>query len=132
LGSLHANRRRQFARADAASCQWRRYHRLDPRSRRLPQGIERQTKIVPGHGALAKKADLVAWREMLVTSRDRIQKLVNEGKTEQEVVAAKPLADLDAKWAANAAGPELDPHGLQLIQAVVTTAPKRRNAQHRR
>jgi cyclase len=60
-----------------------------------------QTKIVPGHGALAKKADLVAWREMLVTSRDRIQKLVNEGKTEQEVVAAKPLADLDAKWAAN-------------------------------
>jgi glyoxylase-like metal-dependent hydrolase (beta-lactamase superfamily II) len=60
-----------------------------------------QTKVVPGHGALAKKADLVAWREMLVTSRDRIQKLVNEGKTEQEVVAAKPLADLDAKWAAN-------------------------------
>ena len=39
---------------------------------------------------------------MLVTSRDRIQKLVNdEGKTEQEVLAAKPLADLDAKWAAN-------------------------------
>jgi glyoxylase-like metal-dependent hydrolase (beta-lactamase superfamily II) len=59
------------------------------------------TKIVPGHGTLAKKADLVAWREMLVTSRDRIQKLFNEGKSEQEVVAAKPLADLDAKWAAN-------------------------------
>jgi cyclase len=60
-----------------------------------------QTKIVPGHGALAKKADLVAWREMLVTSRDRIDTLVKEGKTEQEVLAAKPLHDLDAKWAAN-------------------------------
>jgi cyclase len=60
-----------------------------------------QTKVVPGHGALANRADLVAWREMLVTSRDRIQKLVNEGKSEQEVVAAKPLADLDKKWAAN-------------------------------
>jgi cyclase len=60
-----------------------------------------QTKIVPGHGKLANKADMIAWREMLVTSRDRIQKLVNEGKTEQEVLAAKPLADLDAKWAAN-------------------------------
>ncbi|HWN53373.1 MAG TPA: MBL fold metallo-hydrolase [Xanthobacteraceae bacterium] len=59
-----------------------------------------QTKVVPGHGALANKATLVAWREMLVTSRDRIQKLFNEGKTEQEVLAAKPLADLDAKWAA--------------------------------
>jgi cyclase len=56
---------------------------------------------VPGHGALANKANLVAWRDMLITSRDRIQKLVNEGKTEQEVLAAKPLADLDAKWAAN-------------------------------
>jgi glyoxylase-like metal-dependent hydrolase (beta-lactamase superfamily II) len=59
------------------------------------------TKIVPGHGALATKANLVAFREMLVTSRDRIQKLFDEGKSEQEVVAAKPLADLDAKWAAN-------------------------------
>jgi glyoxylase-like metal-dependent hydrolase (beta-lactamase superfamily II) len=60
-----------------------------------------QTKIVPGHGKLANKADMIAWREMLVTSRDRVQKLVNEGKTEQEVLAAKPLADLDAKWAAS-------------------------------
>jgi glyoxylase-like metal-dependent hydrolase (beta-lactamase superfamily II) len=56
------------------------------------------TKVVPGHGALATKANLVAFREMLVTSRDRIQKLFNEGKSEQEVIAAKPLADLDAKW----------------------------------
>jgi glyoxylase-like metal-dependent hydrolase (beta-lactamase superfamily II) len=60
-----------------------------------------QTKIVPGHGALAKKADLVAWREMLVTSRDRIQKLFDEGQSEQQVLAEKPLADLDKKWAAN-------------------------------
>ena len=44
-----------------------------------------QTKIVPGHGALANKANLVAWREMLVTSRDRIQTLFDEGKSEQEV-----------------------------------------------
>jgi glyoxylase-like metal-dependent hydrolase (beta-lactamase superfamily II) len=59
-----------------------------------------QTKIVPGHGALAKKADLVAWRDMLVTSRDRIQKLVDEGLSGQQVLAEKPLADLDKKWAA--------------------------------
>jgi hypothetical protein len=36
-----------------------------------------------------------------VTSRERIEKLFNEGKSEQDVLAAKPLADLDAKWAAN-------------------------------
>lgn len=60
-----------------------------------------QTRIVPGHGPLATKADLVIFRDMLVTSRDRIEKLVAEGKSEQEVVALKPLADLDATWSNN-------------------------------
>ena len=59
------------------------------------------TTVVVGHGPLAGKKDIAEFREMLVVSRDRIQKLFNEGKTEQEVVAMKPLADLDAKWAAN-------------------------------
>jgi cyclase len=60
-----------------------------------------QTKIVPGHGPLATKADLTVFRDMLVTSHDRIKKLVDEGKSEDEVIAAKPLADLDATWANN-------------------------------
>ncbi|HWP27740.1 MAG TPA: MBL fold metallo-hydrolase [Xanthobacteraceae bacterium] len=59
------------------------------------------TKIVPGHGPLASKADLIVFRNMLVTSHDRIKKLFDEGKTEDEVVALKPLADLDATWANN-------------------------------
>ena len=59
------------------------------------------TKIVVGHGPLAKKSDVAEFRAMLVTARDRIEKLINEGKSEAEVVAAKPLADLDAKWAAS-------------------------------
>jgi cyclase len=58
------------------------------------------TKVVVGHGPLAGKADIVEFRDMLVTSRERIEKLFNEGKTEQEVLDLKPLADLDAKWAA--------------------------------
>ncbi|MEA2879408.1 MAG: hypothetical protein QOF14_4604 [Hyphomicrobiales bacterium] len=59
------------------------------------------TKIVPGHGPLATKADLTVFRDMLVTSHDRIKKLVDEGKSEDEVIAARPLADLDATWANN-------------------------------
>jgi len=59
------------------------------------------TKIVPGHGPLASRADLEVFRTMLITSRDRIQKLVDEGKTEAEVLAMAPLADLDATWANN-------------------------------
>jgi glyoxylase-like metal-dependent hydrolase (beta-lactamase superfamily II) len=59
------------------------------------------TKVVPGHGPLATKADLIVFRDMLVTSHDRIKKLFDEGKTEEEVIALKPLADLDATWANN-------------------------------
>jgi cyclase len=58
------------------------------------------TKVVVGHGPLARKADIAEFRDMLVSSRDRIQKLFDEGKSEEEVIALKPLADLDAKWAA--------------------------------
>ncbi|MGB9464429.1 MAG: MBL fold metallo-hydrolase [Candidatus Acidiferrum sp.] len=57
------------------------------------------TKIVPGHGPLGNKADLTKFRDMLVTARDRVQKLKAEGKTAQEAAAAKPLADLDTAWA---------------------------------
>jgi len=59
------------------------------------------TKIVVGHGPLASKKDVAEFRAMLVTARDRVEKLFNEGKTEEEVIALKPLADLDATWARN-------------------------------
>jgi len=65
------------------------------------------TKIVPGHGALGNKADLTKSRDMLVTVRDRIQKLKSAGKTYQEAVAERPLADLDAIWAKGMIGSDL-------------------------
>jgi hypothetical protein len=58
-----------------------------------------KTRIVPGHGPLADRAALMEYRAMLVTARERMTKLVKDGKSEDEVVAAKPFADLDAKWA---------------------------------
>src|SRR6202171_860395 len=59
-----------------------------------------RTRIVPGHGPLGDRAALTEYRTMLVTARDRMAKLVKDGKSEDEVVAAKPFADLDAKWEA--------------------------------
>jgi len=56
------------------------------------------TKIVPGHGPLGTKADIVKFRDMLVTTRDRVQKLKSAGKSPQEAVAAKPFADLEDVW----------------------------------
>lgn len=56
------------------------------------------TLIVPGVGAVSRRADLVAYRDMLTTVRDRIARLIREGKSLEEVVAAKPTAEFDARW----------------------------------
>lgn len=56
------------------------------------------TKIIPGHGPLANKEELTDYRQMLATAYERLGKLKAEGKTAQEAVAAKPLADLEATW----------------------------------
>ena len=65
---------------------------------RILRLADKDTKIVPGHGPLGNKADLTQFRDMLVTARDRVQKLKSAGKSAQEAVAAKPFADLEAAW----------------------------------
>jgi cyclase len=65
---------------------------------RVLAGITEKTRIIAGHGPLGTKADLQAFRDMLKTARDRIAKLKAEGRSRDEVIAAKPTADLDAKW----------------------------------
>ncbi|MBK6306430.1 MAG: MBL fold metallo-hydrolase [Gemmatimonadetes bacterium] len=57
-----------------------------------------QTKIIPGHGPMASKADLQEFRRVIGTIRDRIRTLVSQGKSLTEVAAAKPTAEFDAKW----------------------------------
>ena len=61
--------------------------------------VNARTKIVPGHGPLADRAALLEYRTMLISAHDRMAKLVKEGKSEDDVVMAKPFADFDAKWA---------------------------------
>lgn len=57
-----------------------------------------KTRIIPGHGPLATPADLKAARDMLATVQGRLEKLLDAGKSLDEIVAAAPLADLDARW----------------------------------
>jgi glyoxylase-like metal-dependent hydrolase (beta-lactamase superfamily II) len=59
-----------------------------------------KTRLIPGHGPLATRADLQSYRDTLTLLRDRIAKLKAEGKSRDEVIAAKPTADHDAKWGA--------------------------------
>lgn len=64
------------------------------------------TKIIPGHGELANKADMQRFHDMLVKVRGNIQTLIDQGKTEDEVVAAKPSQEFDAAWGMGFMNPE--------------------------
>ncbi|MHC4992744.1 MAG: MBL fold metallo-hydrolase [Planctomycetota bacterium] len=59
---------------------------------------DEDTRIIPGHGPLSGIDELREYRAMLGTVRDRVGELIRQGKSRDEVVAAKPTASLDAKW----------------------------------
>jgi len=58
-----------------------------------------KTRIVADEGDPASTADLKASRDALVMIKARVQKMIDEGKSEAEAIAAKPTQDLDARWA---------------------------------
>jgi len=55
------------------------------------------TKIIPGHGPTVDRNAVVAHRDMALAVRDRVARQIEQGKSEDEVVAAKVTADLDSK-----------------------------------
>ncbi len=57
-----------------------------------------KTKVIPGHGPLSDRAELIVYRDMLAAVRQRIVKLIEAGKSADEAVAAHPTKDFDAKW----------------------------------
>jgi cyclase len=71
-----------------------------------------KTRVVPGHGPVADRKTLVSYRNILVTARDRMAKLVSEGKTEAQAVEAKPFADLDKQTGANQAQSDVFVRGV--------------------
>ncbi len=62
---------------------------------RILDMVDENTKIIPGHGPLSNREALTKHRNMLITLRDRIKGLIEEGKTLEEVLASKPTADFD-------------------------------------
>jgi glyoxylase-like metal-dependent hydrolase (beta-lactamase superfamily II) len=74
---------------------------------RILAQTDEQTKIVPGHGPVATRADLQAYRDMLVQVRQRIKALITAGKTMDEAVAAAPTKDFDTKWGTGYVTPEV-------------------------
>ena len=56
------------------------------------------TIVIPGHGAIGTRTQLVEFRDMLVTVRNNVAVLKKQGKSLDEVIAARPTAAFDAKW----------------------------------
>ena len=70
------------------------------------------TKLVPGHGTIINRNDLLPYRDMMMTIRTRVAQMIAQNKTQQEVLAAKLTKDFDAKV----------PGGLSPAGAVGTSA----------
>jgi len=65
---------------------------------RILEQSDSKTKIIPGHGPLANKADLRKAVNMLIEAKKLISYQIAKDKTEDEVVEANPLKKYHAKW----------------------------------
>jgi glyoxylase-like metal-dependent hydrolase (beta-lactamase superfamily II) len=74
------------------------------------------TKIVPGHGPIVTEKEVTEHRDMAIAVRDKIAAMVKEGKTADQIVAAKPTADYDKKFEV----PTGNPSAERFVRAVVT------------
>src|SRR5215468_5585139 len=57
-----------------------------------------KTIVIPGHGPIGNKSQLIEFRDMLVAIREKVAALKKQGKSRDEIVAAKPTLNYDAKW----------------------------------
>jgi glyoxylase-like metal-dependent hydrolase (beta-lactamase superfamily II) len=57
-----------------------------------------ETIVIPGHGPLGGRAELIEFRDMLVAIREKVARLKQQGMSRDQVVAAKPSSEFDAKW----------------------------------
>jgi len=55
------------------------------------------TRLIPGHGTVIHRTDIVPYRDMILDVQAKVQKMIGEGKSEREVLAAKVTAPYDAK-----------------------------------
>lgn len=60
--------------------------------------VTKETIVIPGHGPVGNKAELIEFRDMLLAIREKVSAWKKQGRSLAEVIAAKPTANYDAKW----------------------------------
>jgi hypothetical protein len=71
-----------------------------------------KTIIVPGHGPVGTRSQLIEFRNMLATVRNNVAALKRQGKSLEEVIAAHPSAAFDDKWGRSVIDPA---HFIRLV-----------------
>jgi glyoxylase-like metal-dependent hydrolase (beta-lactamase superfamily II) len=69
--------------------------------------VDEKTIVVPGHGEVGSRRDLVEFREMLDSVHDKVAAQKKVGKPLTDVIASKPTSEFDAKWGGGFIAPEL-------------------------
>ena len=68
--------------------------------------IDDNTRVIPGHGPVSGKKEVIAYRNMIATVGKRVEEMVKAGKTLKEVVAAQPTREFDADWGVRGRKPD--------------------------
>jgi cyclase len=68
--------------------------------------IDDETLIIPGHGSLSNREELMVYLEMLKAVRDRVKAAIEQGMSMEEFIASKPTADFDPVWGQGFFSPE--------------------------
>jgi len=85
------------------------------------------TRLIPGHGSYVNRTDLIPYRDMILAVQAKVQELIAQGKTVEEVLAAKVTAPFDAKvpgglLTANTGGGTTADRFVRMVYAQLTAA----------
>jgi hypothetical protein len=75
--------------------------------------------VLPGHGAITNRAAIVAHKRMALTVRDRVAAQIKQGKTQEQIVAAKLTKDFDERTGSAATSAD---RFVQQVYAELTAA----------
>lgn len=67
---------------------------------------DENTKIIPGHGALSNREELLAYRDLLIAVKEKIKAQIDEGLSIDEILTNHPTAEFDEKWGKGFLTPE--------------------------
>ena len=68
--------------------------------------VNNETSIIPGHGPLSNRSELIVYLNMLQTVRDRVRSAIAKNRSMKEFIASQPTADLDSSWGGGFLTPE--------------------------